>query len=179
MLLSFMSAPSRSHSTNTRICSPAVVRMHDPHSSHSVLNQNGYNSQAMESEGKMNCNSHSHTLSTAGRPRLSQAIHSWRCSAVLCHLHSHISGAQLWRQAAAPKVQHFSIIVSTAYIHLAPRSIITKQSKGWPEKVTLVLQDKKMAKLRWRGQSLHYLLLHPLHLHKYCFLGILRGIFSP
>lgn len=35
----------------------------------------------------------------------------------------------------------------TAHIHLAHRSIIIKQSKGWPEKVNLVLQTKKMAKL--------------------------------
>lgn len=180
MLLSFMSAHSRSHSTNTRICSPAVVWKHDPHSSHSVLNQNGYNSPATECERKMNCNAHSHPLSTEGRaagPRLSQAVHSWCHSAVLCHLHTHTSGVQPWRQAAASKVQHFSI-VSTAYIHLASRSIIIKQSKGWPEKVTLVLQDK-MAKIVKGLATSGYLLLHPLYLYKYWFCGILRGIFSP
>lgn len=138
MILSFMSAHSRSHSTNTRLCSPAVVWKHDPHSLSAEPKGAQFPSHGIRGENESN--PHSHPLPAAGRAAGSK-LFTPPCWA--------ISTLTPLERSSSFKGSAALCYCTTAYIHLAHRGIIIKQSKGWPEKVTLVLQAKKKRQNCW------------------------------
>lgn len=160
MILSFMSAHSRSHSSNTRICSPAVVWKHNPHSVPPCWTKTGTIPQPRNQEGKMRATPipippNSREGSWTQTP--AQAVHSCcHCCVTGPSPRSHLTRAALEEKQ---QLQRFSssLLLCYSIYRLSQRGVLIEQSKGQPEEGTLVLQAKKNGKttgLKWPVPSL-------------------------